>query len=77
MTSMKVNNIVPTTNSFEQLKQLARSGSIASQIKRVSRNLDEATAINFNNDIVQNAETFPNQVHESPRVRAMRLLDSV
>ena len=74
---MKISSVLPLANPVQQLKMISARGSVASQVAAISRNIDQGTRINLNEDVINRTETFPQEIHETPAKRAQRLLDVI
>ena len=74
---MKVNAILQLPSSSQRLREISRFGSVATQVGRLNEQIDRNTFYNVNSAAIENPESYPNQINESPARRAMKLLDTV
>ncbi len=75
---MNIGNILLKTFDYRQRLEITnRAGSIAGQAAMLTRDIDLSTIRNERPEVVKDTESFPNQVPESPRHRAAKLLDTV
>ena len=75
---MKIGNILLKTFDYKQRLTLTnQAGSIAGQAAMLTRDIDLNTIRNNRPEVVKDTESFPNDVPESPRDRAEKLLDAV
>ena len=75
---MEIGNILLKTFDYKQRLQITnRAGSIAGQAAMLTRDIDLNTIRNERPELMKDAESFPNDVPESPRNRAEKLLDTV
>ena len=74
---MKISSVLPMSNPIQQLRMISAKGSIAAQTAKISEDLDRSTRINMNPEVVNHAETFPQEIHETPAKRAQRLLNVI
>ena len=75
---MEIGNILIKTFNYKQRLQLTnQAGSIAGQAALLTRDIDLNTVRNNRPELIKDAESFPNNVPESPSDRAARLLDVV
>ena len=75
---MEIGNILLKTFDYKQRLTLTnQAGSIAGQAAMLTRDIDLNTIRNNRPEVVKDTESFPNNVPDSPRHRAEKLLDAV